>query len=102
MNNEALDLCEVVDSYMIKIGLKPEHIEKIKNERYFKESIGKPDAVQKTLLGMAFYNIFLKTQKDIPVLVRMAIVSANTITDWLDDVLTIILPFIKQNEDDLF
>ena len=100
--DQDIDLCYELEKTMRSLQFKEEHIQFLKSNQHFVNSVQKPPYVQRTMLTMALSNLFLTGQKPTPVEIRVHLNIATDYKSWLKDIQLVVLPFLKYNEDSYF
>lgn len=101
IDNE-LDLVEEVAKAMKLMKFKPENIDKFKKSSEALSCKQLPSMLQKSQLLYYFNSLLLLSGIETPVGIRLLLTAAIRPIDWLADLTTGFLPYIKENEDVFF
>ncbi len=93
-----LNLCKEIADTMVTIGFSEKAIEHFKTSEQYVTAYNSSAPVQRTMLIMYFYNLMMYKEEPIPRNVRIALNAATASLPWYEDVVTIILPFLRVNE----
>lgn len=96
------NLCFELVRSMEKMGFDIAHVNSIKNDKRFGESYNSNPKIQRTALTMVLYDLIMYTGKSVPVNVRVALNAAPEPMDWFQDIVTGVLPFIRENSEEFF
>jgi len=96
--NEDLNLCKELSDGMVKLGFSEKSVEHFKNSKQYIVAFNDQLPVQRTMLIMYFYNLIMYKEEPIPNNIRIALNAATESLAWYEDMMTIVLPFIRVNE----
>lgn len=97
-----LDLVEEISKAMKLMKFKPENIEKFRKSNEAIACKQLPPVLQKSQLLYYFNSLILLSGIETPDGIRLLLTIAIRPIDWLADLTTGFLPFIKENEDQYF
>lgn len=84
---------------MERQGFSENSIKSFKESEAYVKSYSDAPEIQKTVLTMYFFNLLMYKKEPIPVNIRIGLNAATEYQAWLDDMITIVLPFIRANEE---
>lgn len=96
------NLCQELVKAMEKQGFSEKSITTIKQSQHYTDAYDKGPDVQRTMLTMLFFNLTMYKEHPIPRNVRIGLNVATDSMAWLDDIVTVVLPFLRVNEDVFF
>lgn len=96
------DLCEVISAHVRKLEFREKNINFIESSELFIMSIGNPPHLQRSYLTMLLFRILSDCKEQVPSNIRFALNVATDTTSWVSDIISIILPWMKLNEEFLF
>lgn len=98
-----MDLCVILVDRMAAHGFKPTSIERLsKHAKYFTQAQGQDPLTQLMYLVLALNDILMSGPHRVPNHIRLALNYSKFPEQWIDDVQTNVLPFMKENEEQLF
>lgn len=97
-----LNICKELATAMEKQGFSETSIRKFKESEQYITTFNDTPEVQKTMLTMYFYNLLMYRPEPIPTNIRIGLNAANSAQAWLEDMITVVLPFIRVNEDKFY
>lgn len=99
---QEIDLCAIMLKEMRKLEFTDKSIATIENSDQFKQAVGQPDTLQRTLLTMLINRIFTMGPYIVPAEIRLSLNISTDCLGWSDDLKLVLLPFLKANEDKFF
>ena len=99
---ETVNICKEVISSMEKQGFSIKSVEIVKGSQQYIDAYDKGPDIQRTMLTMLLFNLMMYKEHPIPRNVRIGLNVATDSLAWLDDIVTIVLPFLKANEETFF
>lgn len=98
MENVEINLCTEITNEMVRLGFKESSVSSVKSKQQYIDAFNQQNPIQRTLLTMIFYNIFIEASFTVPSQIRLALNIANDVPSWVDDIKLVILPFLLENE----
>lgn len=92
---------ELIDA-MERQGFSEKAIKHLKESENFIKSYSEAAAIQKTMLTMYFYNLLMYQKSPVPTNIRIGLNAATEAQAWVEDMITIVLPFIRANEETFY
>lgn len=97
-----INLCKEIIKEAQKLGLKQSSLEYIQTNQTFIDAYDKNMAFQRAALTTLLFRILISGNFQPPPQIRIALNSANDHISWLDDIKIVVIPFIVENQDNIF